>query len=173
MNTPIETERLLLKELDGEDFPFIIALLNSPGWLKYIGDRGVKTKDEAMGYLKNGPLKSYEENGFGLYKVMLKDIGTPIGLCGLLKRDSLEHPDLGFAFLAEYMGKGYAFEAAKKVLEFSRESLNITIFQAITLPDNVSSIRLLQKLGFLYLSPFRFLEGEELQLFQIILKEDH
>lgn len=172
MNTPIETERLLLKELDAEDLLFIIELLNSPGWLKYIGDRGVKTTEEGMGYLKNGPWKSYEENGFGLYKATLKDLGTPIGLCGLLKRESLKHPDLGFAFLPEYMGKGYAFEASKKVLEFSRESLNITIFQAITLPDNMLSIRLLKKLGFLYLSPFRFLEGEELHLFQLILKEN-
>src|SRR5690348_11717563 len=100
MKKILETERLVLREFDLDDTPFIIELLNSPGWLKYIGDRHVKTDDDAKRYLQNGPMKSYADNGFGLCMVMLTD-GTPVGMCGIINRADLEHPDIGFAFLPE------------------------------------------------------------------------
>jgi len=167
MDFIIETDRLFLRKLEIEDFRFVITLLNSPGWLKYIGDRGVKNEAQAIGYLQNGPLKSYAEHGFGLYKVEEKISGLSIGFCGLLKRDTLKHPDLGFAFLPEFMGRGYAHEAALSCLEFAKTHLEIPIMQAIAMPDNTSSIRLLKKLGFYYQRPFQNLEGEELALFEL------
>lgn len=167
MDFIIETDRLFLRKLEIEDFRIVITLLNSPGWLKYIGDRGVKNEAQAIGYLENGPVKSYTAHGFGLYKVEEKISGLPIGFCGLLKRDTLKHPDLGFAFLPEFMGRGYAYEAARACLEFAKVNLEIPILQAITMPDNTPSIRLLKKLGFHYQRPFQNLEGEELALFEL------
>lgn len=165
----IETERLVLKKLNPEDFRFIIMLLNSPGWLKYIGDRGVKNEEQAIVYLQNGPIKSYEDHGYGLFKVEEKISGLPVGLCGLLKRETLDHPDLGFAFLPDFMGKGYGFEAGSATIEFARTNLGISVVFAIALPDNIISIRLLKKLGFLYQRPFNLTEEKELTLFELQL----
>ncbi|MCH6233307.1 GNAT family N-acetyltransferase [Cognataquiflexum rubidum] len=169
MNPILETDRLLLRELNLGDVPFILSLLNSPGWLKYIGDRGVKNEEQAKDYLLNGPLKSYKENGFGLYLVEERISKLPIGLCGLLKRETLENPDLGFAFLSDYMGKGFAFEAANAVLEHTKSQLKLLTILAIVLPDNQRSIKLLEKLGFQYQKTFQVKEGEDLSLFQIDL----
>lgn len=132
--------------------------------MQYIGDRNVKTKEEAIQYLQNGPIKSYQQNGFGLSMVELKGDKQPIGMCGLLKRDTLDHPDIGFAFLPEHHGQGYAFEIAKTTLAFARKSLQIEKVLAITLPSNTSSIKLLEKLGFSYIRPFH-LNREELLLY--------
>jgi RimJ/RimL family protein N-acetyltransferase len=144
----LETDRLSINEFTLADVEFIIQLLNSPGWIKYIGDRGVKTTEDAINYLKSGPLKSYSQHGFGLYRVELKNENKPIGMCGLLKREALEFPDLGFAFLEEYEGAGYAMESASAILSFARQHLNISTLLAITLPDNAKSVRLLMSLGF-------------------------
>ncbi|MCL6260187.1 GNAT family N-acetyltransferase [Aquiflexum sp. TKW24L] len=165
----IETDRLILRELDLNDFRFILALLNSPGWLQYIGDRGVKNERQAREYLLNGPLKNYKEYGFGLYMVEEKLLGLPIGICGLLKRETLEHPDLGFAFLPEFMGKGFALKAAKGVLEHTKSKLKLETILAIVLPNNKSSIRLVEKLGFQYQRSIQLKEGEDLNLFQVDL----
>ncbi|MCH6199469.1 GNAT family N-acetyltransferase [Aquiflexum sp. LQ15W] len=169
MDFIIETDRLFLKKLDIEDFRFVITLLNSPGWLQYIGDRKVKNEEQAINYLQTGPLKSYADHGFGLYKVEEKISCLPVGFCGLLKRDTLNHPDLGFAFLPEFIGKGFGHEAAHAIVEFAKTGLGIAVLQAIALPDNMPSIRLLKKLGFHYQRPFRFLEGNELTLFELHL----
>src|SRR6201986_3267525 len=120
MNYILETERLRVREFTLNDAAFIIELVNSPGWLKYIGDRNIKTDDKAKEYLQNGPLKSYAENGFGLSMVELKSDGTPVGMCGIIKRVALEHADIGFAFLPQYMGKGYAYEIASATLLFAK-----------------------------------------------------
>jgi [ribosomal protein S5]-alanine N-acetyltransferase len=168
-NVIIETDRLILRESDLEDSGFILALLNSPGWLQYIGDRGVNNVELAKEYLQNGPLKSYKENGFGLYMVKEKISELPMGLCGLRKRESLEYPDLGFAFLPEFMGKGFALEAAKGVLEHAKSMLKLETILAIVLPNNKSSISLLEKLGFHNRRAFQLKEGEDLSLFQIDL----
>lgn len=150
MKRILETERLLLREFTLDDTSFIIELLNSPGWIKYIGDRNIKTKENALAYLQNGPLKSYQDNGFGLSMVEIKDDGTAIGMCGIIKRDTLNNPDIGFAFLPAYNGKGYALEMASATLSFAKKTLGMPVISAITLPGNANSIRLLEKLGFRY-----------------------
>jgi RimJ/RimL family protein N-acetyltransferase len=164
----LETERLRLREFTPEDASFIIELVNSPGWLKYIGDRNIKTTDQARAYLENGPIKSYHDNGFGLWMVENKVINTPIGMCGILKRETLEHLGLGFAFLPEYMGKGYAFEAATATLTFAKEKLNVQTLCAITVPDNQNSIKLLQKVGMRFNNRICFPNNpEELLMYRV------
>jgi RimJ/RimL family protein N-acetyltransferase len=148
MASVLTTERLEIKELTLQDTSFIIELLNTPGWLQYIGDRMVRDEQSAQNYLLNGPLKSYQLNGFGLNKVELKATGLPIGMCGLLKRDTLETVDIGFAFLPAYSGKGYAYEAAKAVLEYAYRVLNFERVLAIVTPTNEASLKLLGKLSF-------------------------
>lgn len=143
----LETERLRLRELTLSDAPFIVELVNSPGWLKFIGDRNIKTVDQAKTYLENGPIKSYHDNGFGLWLVETKNTNTPIGMCGILRRETLDHPDLGFAFLPEYIGKGYGFEAATATVVFAKDTLNLQTLCAITVPYNQNSIKLLEKVG--------------------------
>lgn len=147
MATAIRTKRLELTEFTVEDTPFILELLNTPGWLKFIGDRNVHTNEAAVGYLQNGPMASYRENGFGLWKVSLHD-GTPIGMCGLLKRTELECPDIGFAFLPAYERQGYAFEASSAALQRAKEVYHIAKLFAIVQPDNERSISLLRRQGF-------------------------
>lgn len=159
----LETQRLRLREFTSADTDFIITLLNSPGWLQFIGDRNVRTKEEALTYLENGPLKSYRENGFGLWMVELKEHNTPIGMCGIIARPNLEKPDIGFAFLPEYNGKGYAHEMAAATLDYAREELNIQVLYAITLAENKNSIRLLEKIGLKYSKVITF-EGSEEEL---------
>ena len=146
MNIILETERLLFREFTINDTPFIIELLNTEGWIKNIGDRNIKTMVDAEQYLLNGPIKSYATNGFGLSCVTLKD-GTPIGMCGLIKRDSLPHIDIGYAFLPAYAGKGYAFEITSDVLRYAFNTLKQEKILAITLPGNTDSVKLIKKLG--------------------------
>jgi RimJ/RimL family protein N-acetyltransferase len=147
MKCILETERLRLRQLDNGDAAFIFELVNSPGWLEFIGDRHVRTVSDAVDYIQNGPVKSYAAHGFGLSVVELKTDGTPIGLCGLLKRDYLDHPDIGFAFLPDFMGQGYACEIASATIAHANETLNIPIILAIVMPTNERSIRLLEKVG--------------------------
>lgn len=166
MKIVLETERLILREFTLDDTAFIIELVNTPGWLEFIGDRNIKTEEQARSYLKNGPLKSYNENGFGLAMVQLKTEETPIGMCGILKRDNLDSPDIGFAFLPEFMGKGYAFEIANTTLIFAKTIWQLPVVAAITLPNNKSSINLLKKLGLQFIKPLTFPGStEELMLY--------
>ena len=143
----LETERLILRALNSTDAEFILALLNEPSFLRYIGDKKVRTVQDAENYILNGPVASYERHGFGLCLVELKQPQTPIGICGLLKRDELPDPDIGFAFLPDFWNCGYAFESAAAVMNDARERLNLTRILAITNQDNEPSIKLLQKLG--------------------------
>ena len=143
----LSTDRLNLRELQSIDAPFILELLNQPAWLKYIGDRGVYSVDDAAKYIENGPGKMYREQGVGLYLVELASDKTAIGICGLIKRDSLPDIDIGFAFMSQYWGSGYAYEAAKATLEYAQEKLNLKRVIAITHPDNINSIKLLEKIG--------------------------
>src|SRR5687767_3229567 len=116
MKQILETERLRLREFTLNDTAFIIELLNSPGWLKYIGERNVKTEEQAINYLQNGPMKSYLENGYGLSMVEKKVDDTPIGMCGIIRRETLDNPDIGFAFLPGYEAQGHGYEIASAVL---------------------------------------------------------
>ena len=143
----LETERLFLRRLSSANSEFILELLNQPSFLRYIGDKAVRNTDDAINYIQTGPVASYERFGFGLYLVELKDTAVPIGMCGLLKRDSLPDVDVGFAFLPAYWSRGYAFEAAAAVMNYGREVLGLRRIVAITSLDNEASMRLLGKLG--------------------------
>jgi RimJ/RimL family protein N-acetyltransferase len=166
MNYILETERLHLKEFTTGDAKFIIELVNTPGWIKFIGDRNIKTEEQAISYLENGPLKSYGLNGFGLSMVELKSEKTPVRMCGIIRRDNLEGPDIGFAFLPEFTGKGYAYEIANATLGFAKEQLKLQIIFAITVPQNKTSIKLLVKIGMKFIKPFCFPDkDEELMLY--------
>jgi RimJ/RimL family protein N-acetyltransferase len=162
----LETERLVLRRLSIDDAGFILELLNEPSFLRYIGDKGVRTTEDARRYILNGPVESYERNGFGLYLVELKDGGLPIGISGLVKRDALAHPDVGFAFLPAYWSKGYAFEATSAVLAYASEALGLTRILAITTIDNEASAGLLVKLGLKLERMIRLSEDEpQIKLF--------
>ena len=144
----LRTDRLVLRWLDTGDAEFIHELMNDPDWLRYIGDRGIRTPEDARAYLQQGPMAMYAEHGFGLYRVELREGGTPIGICGLIKRDALEDVDIGFAFLPQFRGRGYAFEAAEGTLEFGWRTLGLSRIVAIVSPENRVSMLLLEKLGF-------------------------
>ncbi|MCK6546303.1 GNAT family N-acetyltransferase [Myxococcota bacterium] len=146
MAVRFETERLILRELDDDDAPFVVALLNQPSFLRFIGDRGVRTEADARNYLARGPVGSYRTHGFGMYLVVERTTGTSLGICGLVRRDTLPDVDLGFAFLPEHWGKGYALEAARATLAEAR-LLGLPRLLAITDPENAASIRLLEALG--------------------------
>jgi RimJ/RimL family protein N-acetyltransferase len=142
----IRTARLVLRQLESSDARFILELLNEAGFLQFIGDKGVRTLADAREYILKGPIDSYGRCGFGLYAACLRD-GTPIGICGLVKRDGLADVDVGFAFLSRYTGKGYAVESAAAVLAHAQRQLQIRRVVAITAPDNSSSIAVLEKIG--------------------------
>ncbi len=144
----LETDRLVLRHLTTDDTAFIIELLNEPSFIQNIGDRKVRTEEDARKYLLNGPLESYDKNGFGLFMVVLKDSSEPIGMCGLLKRDNLPDTDIGFAFLPKYWMKGFAFESASAVLKYAKENCGLKRVLGIVNPGNAASIRVLEKLGF-------------------------
>jgi ribosomal-protein-alanine N-acetyltransferase len=142
----IQTERLGLRRFDLDDAPFILDLVNEPDWLRFIGDKGVSSLGDAQRYLQAGPLEMYARLGFGLYLVERRADGLPIGMCGLVKRETLECVDIGFAFLARYRRQGFALEAAKATLAHARD-LGLQRLMAITTRDNVASKKLLGKLG--------------------------
>jgi len=143
----LETPRLVLREFTHEDDAFVLRLLNEPSWLRFIGDRGVRTLPDARRYLDDGPRRSYARNGFGLWCVVPKGGDAPVGMCGLLRRDTLADVDVGFAFLPEAWGRGYAMEAASAVLAHARDALGLRRVLAITDPENAASIRVLERIG--------------------------
>lgn len=144
----LETARLDFRELDAEDAPFILQLVNEPGWLRFIGDRGIRTLEAASNYILDGPVAMYRRLGFGLWLVERKEDKLPIGICGLIKRDTLADIDLGFAFLSAHHRQGYAFEAATATMAHARKALGFTRLVAVVSPDNEGSCGLLEKLGF-------------------------
>ena len=144
----IETARLRIRRLTPEDAPFIVSLLNDPAFLRYIGDRGVRSIEEAVDYIDKGPAASHTRFGFGLDAVVDRGSGEPMGICGLLRRDELDAPDLGFAFLPPFRKRGLAYEAAAAVLTDAAGRLAIPRVLAIVQPDNGDSIKLLERLGF-------------------------
>jgi [ribosomal protein S5]-alanine N-acetyltransferase len=168
-----ETGRLALRRFTTADAAFVVELLNEASFLRYIGDKGVRTEADACRYLEAGPLASYARHGFGLYRVGLKHSGEPIGMCGLLKRDWLEDVDIGFAFLPRFWRKGYGLEAAAAVLAHARDGLGLRRVVAITSPDNAASIGLLEKLGFRFERMARPSEGEpEVRVFGLDLARE-
>jgi len=141
------TARLALREFVAADAPFVRALLNDPDWIRYIGDKNVRSDDEARGYLERGPIAMYARTGFGLYHVALRATGEAIGMCGLIKRDTLPDVDVGFAFLPAHRGQGYALESAAAVIAYGAQAHGLTRVVAIASPDNARSLRLLERLG--------------------------
>lgn len=144
----LQTERLILRWLDTDDAAFILQLVNEPSWLKYIGDKRVRTVQDAENYIRGGPAEMYSRLGFGLYLVALRDGGEPVGICGLIKRESLQDVDLGFAFLPQFWGKGYAREAAAATVVYAKDVLGLSRIVAIVSQDNHPSGKLLERLGF-------------------------
>ena len=162
----IETDRLNLRWLDTDDAQFILELLNDPAFLHFIGDKGVRTLNDAQNYILNGPAAMYARLGFGLYLTELKEGEVPIGICGLIKRDTLEDVDIGFAFLSDFRAKGYALEAAAAVMTYGKDVLGLKRIVAITTPDNQASGKLLEKLGMQFEQMICLSEGaEEVRLF--------
>jgi len=161
MTIVLETPRLRLRELTTDDAGFILELLNEPAWKRFIGDRGVHTVDEARGYILTGPRAMYERLSFGLWLIETNDpTATPLGICGLLKREGLDDVDLGFALKERYWGRGYGFEAAAATLVHGRDRLKLPRIVAITSPDNERSGCLLEKLGFRYERMIRLAEDK-------------
>lgn len=166
MTALLRTVRLSLRQLVPDDSAFAVELLNDPDWIRYIGDRGVRTASDARRYLEDGPIAMYREAGFGLYLVEHTASATPIGLCGLIRREGLEDVDLGFAFLPAWRGQGYAYEASVAVLEEGRERFGLKRIVAIVSPDNARSIALLERLGLAYERRLRYAgDGDEVALY--------
>jgi RimJ/RimL family protein N-acetyltransferase len=151
----IETERLLLRRLDLDDAAFILELVNDPDWLRHIGDKNVHSLDDARAYLLNGPIDMYAKHGFGLFAVERREDGALIGMCGLIKRDTLDDVDIGFAYLPAYRAQGYAREAAAATLAHARDALGLKRVVAIVSPANHASARLLERVGLRYESAVR------------------
>jgi RimJ/RimL family protein N-acetyltransferase len=151
----IKTDRLVVRDIRQTDHAFLVELLNDPGFIENIGDRLVRTNDQATNYIKDSLIPSYLNNGFGMYLVELKD-GTPLGMCGMLKRDDLEYPDIGFAFLEKHRSQGYAYESAKAVLDNFKLTRTIDNVFGITKQKNISSRKLLQRLGLSFIKMISF-----------------
>jgi len=164
--TVLETERLLLRYLSSEDAEFILELLNEPSFIRNIGDRGVRTIEDANSYIVNGSVASYAKNGFGLYLVKLKETNESIGMCGLIRRDTLEDVDIGYAFLPKFWSKGYAVESAQAVKEYAKNVIGLDRIVAITDPENEGSIRVLEKIGLKFEKMVKLSEDDiDLKLF--------
>ena len=149
MKTELISDRLLLRPLKIGDAPFIVELFNSETWLRFIGDRGIKTVQDAENFLTNNSLRFFNDNGWGTYLVALRSDGSSIGTVGLYERQQLDFPDFGYALLPEYAGFGYATEASIAFLDEVAESLDLSKLLAIVQDDNPRSHRVLEKLGFL------------------------
>lgn len=166
----LETERLILRPLSVDDAAFMLVLLNEPSYIQNIGDRKVRTLEGARVHITKGPLASYISNGFGLYLVTLKETSEPIGICGLIKRDTLEDVDIGYAYLPKFWSKGYAVESALAMKEFARGEIGLKRIVGITNPDNWASIRVLEKIGMNFEKMVRLSQDDiELKLFSVDL----
>jgi ribosomal-protein-alanine N-acetyltransferase len=167
----LETERLILRHLTTDDAEFMFELLNDPSFIQNIGDRNIRTLDDACKYIVNGPVASYAKNGFGLYLVVLKETGDSIGMCGLIRREGLEDVDIGYALLPRFWSKGYASEAARAVKEYAKDVVGLNRMVAIVDPANEGSIRVLEKLGLHYEKMVRLSADDiDLKLFAIDLE---
>ncbi|MCE1203359.1 MAG: GNAT family N-acetyltransferase [Holophagaceae bacterium] len=166
---PILTERLILRPFVLEDAPFILRLLNEPSFIENITDKGVRTLEQAAAYLSEGPLASYAMHGHGLWLLLHRGTGNPMGMCGLIKRDALDEVDLGYALCPEFWGLGYAREAAQASVEWGRRHLGLNGLLAIVSPGNAASIRLLEALAFRRTGTMAYAPGDEVEVFRLDL----
>lgn len=164
----LQTVRLTVRHFNRADAPFILELLNEPSWVQYIGDKAIKTLGDAERYIENGPVTMYSRLGFGLYLVELTGSGESLGMCGLIKRDSLQDVDLGFAFLSRFWGRGFAYESAAAVMSHAKTRVGLDRLVAITLPTNEAASKLLLKLGFTF-ERMITAKTEDLMLYSIAL----
>jgi RimJ/RimL family protein N-acetyltransferase len=167
--TPLITERQIIRPLVVGDAPFILRLLNEPSFIENIVDKGVRTLDQAAAYLTMGPLASYATHGHGLWMVQHRVTGKPMGICGLIKRDTLEEVDLGYAFVPEFWGLGFAREAAEACLVWGRDGMGLRGLLAIVSPGNASSIRLLEALAFQRTGSMTYAPGDEVEVYRVDL----
>ncbi|HXA47975.1 MAG TPA: GNAT family N-acetyltransferase [Burkholderiaceae bacterium] len=168
----IETNRLIIRHMNKDDAEFILGLLNQPTWLRFIGDRGVKTLEDAQNYILQGQVETYARLGFGFYIVELKESGSAIGMCGLAKRDYLDDVDIGFALLPQYCGNGYAYESASAVFDYAKNVLGLKRLVATTRVGNQSSAKLLEKLGLRFERMMPHPDGSrELLVFAVEMEE--
>ncbi|HQY67826.1 MAG TPA: GNAT family N-acetyltransferase [Pyrinomonadaceae bacterium] len=164
-----ETQRLVIREMDSAvDAEFIFAILNTPKFIRFIGDRGVRSVEQAEDFIEDRYRQSYREHGFGLWTVTLKH-GVQIGMCGFVKRPHLDHADLGFAFLPDYERQGFGFESASAILKVGKEELNFSTVLAITSLENKASGNLLKKLNFNFNGIETMPDGEQLKIFSTTL----
>lgn len=167
----LNTERLEIRPFTADDAPFILELLNDKDFIKHIQDRGVRTLEHAGDYLSNGPLGSYAKTGFGLCCVIERGSQASVGMCGILQRETLPVPDLGYAFLPKARKKGYAYEASSEVIRFARSNLGLERILAVTSETNVASQGLLRKLGFRFLGLAQFEpDSEPVPCYELRLK---
>ena len=162
----LRTPRLTLRHLDEADAPFILELLNDPGWLRFIGNKSVHSEEGALAYIAKTQ-RMYAQNGFCLWAVERREDGAALGLCGLIKRDTLRDVDLGFGFLTRHIGQGYGYESAAAVLEHGRGALGLSRIVAIASPDNVASSGLLEKLGFTFERDIEWAPGDPVRLYAV------
>jgi RimJ/RimL family protein N-acetyltransferase len=169
----METDRLLLRHFETGDAAFALELLNEPAFIANIGDRGVRSLEDAVQWIENGPLANYARLGFGHYVIVLKATAEPIGMCGLRTRDGLDDPDLGYALLQRHWSRGYAGEAARAVVAYSRTALQLPRLTAICSPGNAQSVAVLEKLGFVFCDQRRLPnENHDVLVFTLeVLKE--
>ena len=166
----LQTERLRLRHMEPGDAEFMLGLLNDPGWHRFIGDHGIRTVDGAREHIVKGPIAMVARLGFGFYLVERKADGRPLGLCGLAKRDFLDDVDIGYAFLPQHWGRGYAFEAARGVLAHAKHDIGLKRIVATVRAENAASIKLLEKLGLRFERTFQAPDStRELQLFAMAL----
>ena len=160
----LETEKLILRKFNENDAEFMLELFNSPGFLTFIGDRNLRTIEDAKDHIENKTIAAYRSDGFGMWLVELKDSGVAIGTCGLINREDIEGVDIGFATLPKYMGKGYTYESAREVLNYAYNKLKIEQVVAIVNANNIVSKSLLKKLGYVYSKSISMSDGAEVEL---------
>jgi len=166
----LETKRLFLRRLVRDDAEFILRLLNEPSWLEFIGDKNVYSLNDAKKYIELVSMTMYQRYGFGLFLVCAKETSIPLGLCGLMKRDNLDDADLGYAFLPEFWHKGFALEAVESVIDYAKNTHQLSRILALSKSSNTPSIKLLNKVDFLFDRDLKLLEDEEnLQIYQLQL----
>ncbi|HVU16589.1 MAG TPA: GNAT family N-acetyltransferase [Candidatus Didemnitutus sp.] len=151
MTPVLETPRLFLRPITAADSAFILELMNEPPYLENIGDRGVRSVVDAARYIEEKFVAAYARHGFGLYLVVTKADMIPIGICGLLKRDVLDHPDLGYAYQQRHWSQGHGTEAARATVELAQKTFALPYLHGVVAPTNARSIRLLERLGMKYL----------------------
>jgi RimJ/RimL family protein N-acetyltransferase len=164
----LDTERLELRWLTADDASIMLAVWNDPAFIRYVGDRGVRTLSQARAAIAAGPLRLYAEYGYGPFRMRLREDGVDVGICGLFRREGLDEPDIGFAILPDHCRRGFGYEASVAVLDHARDALGLSAVTAIVSPQNEASIRLLEKLGMHYERPVRLpADDEDVSLYRI------